>query len=424
MGNNPTFQWYDGTTPIGTAITGPLLGSYVLPAYFSATTGAKNLSYTITYGNNPSPICPPTTTTYTSPSTTINPSAYPNLIVSSVPSSATVCAGDLLTLNALGGGTYTWTGTGVATSGASVSFVPTATGMATVMTTNVAGCADTASIAYTVNPIITPAGQLALDANTSALQDVCDTATHTLSYTESAAVAPGTTIGFYKNGLLISPAVSLSSGQTITQSGAFPLNSIDTFQIIVMPPAGSCQNSYTDSLIIRNNLVNMTLTIAGHNLSVPLTAGATYQWEYNTGAGWIAEPGATSNAYSATKNGNRRCVATNNGCQSTSALQNITGVAIVDVGADNHTLSFYPNPTNGILHIGGLKQGSTYHIQVFSLDGKLLTDVADEYHGGTAQNGYKAIGEIDMSSFVPGEYVVQIVDSETGERKTMKIMKQ
>lgn len=123
------------------------------------------------------------------------------------------------------------------------------------------------------------------------------------------------------------------SGAMYTASG--------TYQDTIANAAG-CDSVITIQLVI--NTVNTGVTQSGVQLSSDAN-GATYQWIYCDSA-FAPIPGATSQTYFPTSDGNYAVIVTENSCTDTSACILVLGTSVVgsEFGA---MVNVYPNPTAG-----------------------------------------------------------------------------
>jgi len=83
---------------------------------------------------------------------------------------------------------------------------------------------------------------------------------------------------------------------------------------------------------------------------------------------------------------------------------------------ESSSLVVYPNPTNGFLHFGGLIEGKAYHIQVYSLDGKLIVDNLPEINTLNSAT--------DFSALNAGHYCILLRDNINKVIATRIIQKQ
>ncbi|HRZ42082.1 MAG TPA: aryl-sulfate sulfotransferase [Bacteroidales bacterium] len=125
--------------------------------------------------------------------------------------------------------------------------------------------------------------------------------------------------------------------------------------------------------------------------SLSSTAASQYLW-YLNGA---PVSGATGQTYTPAQNGNYQVKITDaNGCSAMSAVYWFELTGIVDISDDGRTF-VYPNPSSGILHISGWKEGSVV----------LITDI----HGRTTQS--RIMNQvINLTGFPEGLYLMRNAD--------------
>jgi hypothetical protein len=130
--SSSTMTWSGPAT-----IANPTLASTLVTP---VTSGAQTYTVTVTDGNGCTASSTSVVTVNTPPTVTAN----------SLPSPATVCPGNTVTLNGAGATTYTWTD-GINTPTDGVAFTPTANSTYTVTGTDGIGCTATSTIAVNVN---------------------------------------------------------------------------------------------------------------------------------------------------------------------------------------------------------------------------------------------------------------------------------
>jgi hypothetical protein len=146
--------------------------------------------------------------------------ALPNVTAS--PSTASVCAGDSLTLSGSGAMSYTWTGPESVTD--NVAFIPTVSGTYVVTGTDANACTDTATATVTVNT---------LPNVTVSLQDTACTTDP--AFTLSGTPAGGTFSGPGVSGSSFSPSTAGTGSHTITY---------------VYTDVNGCSNQATDNIVV------------------------------------------------------------------------------------------------------------------------------------------------------------------------------
>ncbi len=86
-----------------------------------------------------------------------------------------------------------------------------------------------------------------------------------------------------------------------------------------------------------------------NNLFCPVD-GAAYQWvDCDNNFEFIA--GATNQEFAPTRNGSYAVIVTQDECSDTSECISVSGVGIFTLGGSNFSVSTYPNPTEGLLHV-------------------------------------------------------------------------
>jgi PKD repeat protein len=292
------------------------------------TTPASTTTYTVTGtdANN----CSATTTV----SVTVN--ALPTVTASA--SSAAVCAGSPVTLNASGASTYTWQPGNL--SGASVSDAPSAATTYTVTGTDANNCSATTTVSVTVNALPT----ISSSGNTS----ICTGGITTITVSGAASYnwMPGNLSG-------ASQSVSPSATTTYTITGT---------------DANGCSSTTLVTVTVGTPPATPSITNVGNVLTSTVT-GASYQWYLNGNP--IA--GATSQTYTATQAGSYTVeVFDPNGCSSgQSNPMVITGIATTVPVADLFQVT--PNPNNGEFVITIEAAASEdYVVEVFNALGQVI----------------------------------------------------
>jgi alpha-tubulin suppressor-like RCC1 family protein len=210
---------------------------------------------------------PLTTATYTVTGTDGNGCQNTNTIIvtvnplptvsSTASPSATLCAGQTVTLNGTGANTYTWSG-GVFNG---VSFTPGASATYTVTGTDVNGCQNTSTKTIVVNslPIVT--------ANVSPSAVICNGQNITLSGSGASSYA---WTGGAINNVAFSPAASGTYTVTATDGNGCTNTATKTITVNPLPVVTSSVSS--DTVCMGNST---TLTAAGAN---------NYVWSTNAGS--------------------------------------------------------------------------------------------------------------------------------------------
>lgn len=307
-----------GANPSPTFSGGGSAGTFTSTAglvFVNVNTGQINLStstpgtYTVTNSIAASGGCAAATATA---SVTINPAPA----VTATPSSQTICSGtptNIALTSSLGGTTYSWT---VVQSGVSGGAAGAGTPIAQTLSTTGAsagtatytinslsgGCAGTPiTVPITVNPVptVTPS---------PASQTICSgTAT---GITLSGSL-PGTTFNWAAPTQTAASGGASGSGasiiQTLTASGA----SAGTVTYSVIPTANSCPGSPVSIVVTVNPSPNVVATpssasiCSGATTAINLTsttAGTTFTWVANNGAGISGATSGTGTSIAQTLN--------------------------------------------------------------------------------------------------------------------------
>ena len=343
-------------------------------------------------------------------SITVNP--LPVLGVSSTPTSAAVCAGSTLILNASGATTYTWTGT--ATNGA--AFVPSASGMYTVTATDVNGCKSSTTQSVTVNslPVLavagnatvctgstttfTPSGGISYSmvTNTSGSATTLGSFmaaplandTYTFMVVDANGCRNSLTKAIVVNPLptvIISGNMVLCAGETttITPSGALTYswsNGSTNANLIIAPAVGynymvtgfdanGCKNVATTSFSVNALPVisassNNSLICAGQSVTLTVSGAAIYMWSTNVAGPSIVVSPATTTSYSVTGTNINNC------STETSLVQQVSGCTGFDpIASKNTNALIFPNPNNGTFNIE-LNTPGNFKAEVFNALGE------------------------------------------------------
>ena len=263
-----------------------------------------------------------------------------------VSGSATVCAGQSVTLTAVGGATYLWN-TGVTTN--TLTVTPSANTTYSVIGTNVAGCSDTATFSVVVDAIPTMSGTPTITNAGCGLSNGSITGVSivgtglTYNWTNSANVSVGTTADLSN---VPAGVYNLTATKATGCSAAFGPYSISN---PTAPAAATV--TVVDSVLCVGETIQMTAASSA--------TGATFTWSGPnfTGSGaTVTIPNATAanaGVYSVT--------VTANGCTSTSSnksvvVNNLPAVTVLTF--TDTTCVNYSNVTLAGAPAGGTFSGS------------------------------------------------------------------
>lgn len=287
-------------------------------SWTTSTADARPQPYTFTV----------TVTDNSCPSNGVQTRAYSiyvvDLPVTINPSSASICDGQAVSLNASGADAYSWgPATGLsATTGATVSAAPSTTTTYTVTGTG-QGCSATSTVVVTVTPLAAIAGP------------------------DTAACA-GNFIQLHAGGganYSWSPATNLSN-PTIADPVAYAITPI-TYTVTIS--TGNCIGTATVSLNVYPDVPVPTITQSLDTLYCSFDQSyVSYQWYFDN----KIIPNATGPFHKATQSGNYNVAVTDaNGCMTSVGINIVLNVGLKNY-ANNGILSISPNPVNSqfIIH--------------------------------------------------------------------------
>ncbi len=245
-----------------------------------------------------------------------------------------ICLGDSLFLAGTGAATYAWDNSVVD----SAFFFPSTIGTTayTVIGTDSAGCADTASMNITVNPlpVVSAGGN----------QNVC-------LGKETRLSGSGADSYIWDNGIV--DDVNFSPSQTLNYA-------------VVGTDTNGCIGHDTVSITVIPSQVAIVSQIGNTLIS---NAAHAYQW-INCDTQLPLE-GDTIQLFTAKENGNYALIIENEyGCADTSACFTITSIGIENV--EEIGLTVFPNPTNGIVTINTSNVLTNAVVEVYSSVGQII----------------------------------------------------
>lgn len=364
----------------------------------------------------------------------------------------TICAGDTTQITVAGADTYLW-GHGPGT--ASVDLSPFGNAFYNVTGTDTNGCAATDSIEIVVNalPLVTITGDDTLCAGdsttltgsggTSYLWSTGDltsmitaapsiTTTYVLTGTDGNGCSAADSMDVVVNAL---PVVAITGDDTLCAGDSTILNAsggtsyfwsvfaagpsitvspaANTTYTVTATDGNGCEASGSIAVVV--NAVPATPVITQNGNILSTTSGlASYQWYFNGSA----IPGATSDTYTASLNGDYMVIVTNAaGCSATSATEPIVIIGISPAGFANFGLQVYPNPNNGQFTVRlDLERDRNVTLRIFDLVGKQVwSQQGDLPFGEWKQN-------IDFNHLTKGTYLLDVTSE--GQRMTTKVVVQ
>lgn len=133
---------------------------------------------------------------------------------------------------------------------------------------------------------------------------------------------------------------------------------------------GSLSGAVFSTLVPFNQTATTPIVFANAN-TLTSTLAVGYQWNYNGNP----IPGANSQSYVATQNGNHSVTITDSaGCTATSAFYFVTGVGLVSIAND---LGIVINQVQDEIIVSTLQSNLTKTINLIDLNGKVITSLSD-----------------------------------------------
>ena len=319
----------------------------------------------------------------------------------------TYCPGDAVPANSFAstpaGATFAWTNsnTAIGLTGSGTGSVPAftaanPTGAAItatiIITPTLSGCTGTASTyTITVNP--TPAMTAPSNATYCNGDPV---SASTLSSTPAGATYAwtnsNTAIGLAASGTGNIPAF------TATNAGASAISGTVT----ITPTLSGC-NGTPVTYTITVNPTPATPTISQVGLTLTSSSATGNQWYLNG----VLIPGATSQNYTVTSNGNYTVVVTVAGCSSSaSAVTSVINVGIED-SANLFGLMVYPNPNDGNFNVSfNALAKSDYTIELHNTLGQIVYKEELKAHSGAYSKKFNVV------EYGKGTYTITLTNSE------------
>lgn len=310
-------------------------------------------------------------------------SVNPTPTVNANSSSTLLCSGQSVTLTASGASTYTWNPGALV--GSNIVVTPMLSTNYTVVGTNVQNCSNTSIKSMSVNPTstinISSSGTL-LCAGQSATLTANGAATYSWN--------PGPLTGSI---IIVSPTNSLTN-YTVIGYGVSNCSNTSITSVSVNP-SPTISASSTDSLICQGQVAALTAY-----------GGISYTWTPGAST-------ATTILISPLSSTNYTVVGSNSfGCtNSFTILQNVTICdGIFENSVFGEHIKIYPNPSNGIFNVAGLKKD--LRLDVVDLLGK----------GIISTRSVSEITEFNLSDLSAGLYYLYIWNGT--DKTVMKIIKE
>jgi hypothetical protein len=349
-GTGLTYQWQLGTTNIPGATS---------PSYTATASG----TYSVVVSNG---TCTNTSSTVV---VTVSTMPAPAITATGAPS---FCQGGSVTLNATTGAGYTYQwliNSNPIPAATGSSYSAAASGNYSVTITNGTCVATSAPFTVSVTPappaIVTPAGPTTFCQGGSVLLNTNRASGYSYQWTKNNINIPGATSWQY----------------TAVATADYAVNIFD----------GTCPAVSAITTVTVNDFPVAVITVVGPDMSTGTFA--SYQW-YRNG---VLIPGATSQAYTAVRDGFYSVVVTDAlGCSATSPVQQMTALEVGNINV--MSVKLYPNPVENILLVEAAK---AVNISINAIDGKQLLK---------ADNAKS----IDLSHLPQGLYLVRITDASTG----------
>jgi len=154
---------------------------------------------------------------------------------------------------------------------------------------------------------------------------------------------------------------------TVTNDATFPITT-QGITVVTWTYDDGNGNTSTQTQNVIISAVDVTTTLNNNTITSNNLTANSYQWINCDSA--IAIPGATSQSYTATVNGNYAVVVTYGTCSDTSLCVSITGIGIIEANPLKNAV--YPNPNNGVFDI--LSSSKDTYISIYSIDGKEIVN--------------------------------------------------
>jgi hypothetical protein len=280
---------------------------------------------------------------------------------------------------------------------------PSATGYTWSLPLGWSGTSTTNSIAATSG---TTGGTISVTANNACGSSIAQTITVTTGnvLAQPSAISGDVTIcagsnetySVTNNPSATSYTWTLPSGWSGTSTtNSISVTSGTTGGTITVIANNACGSSTQQSINTTVTTINNSVAVNGITLTSNQT-GATYQWIDCVNGNSII-PGATTQSFTPTANGQYAVRITVNGCDETSSCIVVNSVGIADI--DFSQLSVFPNPGTGVFTISFDNLNQSSEMNVYTVSGQLVD--------ATLSKAEKQL-TVDISDQPAGVYLIQI----------------
>jgi hypothetical protein len=340
---------------------------------------------------------------------TVNP-----LPVAKAGDDRSICANTSTTIGAeaVSGSIYTWTSvpTGFTSTTANPMVSPLVTTTYTLTETNAAGCTNTNTVKVTVNQSPTTAGAISGTNIVNPGQTVTYAVPVIANATSYSWTLPTGASGSSTNNSITVNYGTVVVESSITVKGINACGDGVSSTLEIKVNQAPVANAGAAQTVDEGKLVNLDGTLS----SDPEGNTLTYKW--------VAPEGITLSSTTASRPSFTApevkvdteyaiSLTVNDGAlNSTSSTVIITVKNVIKTDAEITpvgTLKTYPNPTNGILTIEGMKTDENTNIAVYTIDGRLIMNKTSKL----------ATDKIDLSNQVSGTYILKV------NKQVIKILK-
>jgi hypothetical protein len=339
-----------------------------------------------------------------------------NVSITSNDADNTICTGQSVTFTAVptnGGSTptYQWqvNGSNVGTNSSTYTTTGLTNGQVVtcIMTSNMAGAtnnpATSNSVTMVVTAPVTPAVSIASnDANNT----ICSGQ----SITFTATPTNGGSTPTYQ--------WQVNGSNVGTNSATYTTTGLTTGAVVTctMTSSNTCVTTSTansSSITVTVNPTPSTPTITQNGVVLTSSSATGNQWYLNG----VLIPGATSQTYTATTNGNYTVVVTSNGCASSASAVSTVSTVTVDEN-DPYLTVIYPNPTNGNFTVSfNANSSEKYTLRIYNDIGQIVVSEVINNHNGAYSKA------IELGDKASGVYTLTLTNGKVETTKKIVIQK-